>query len=114
MFKDRYIYRAKVVRVVDGDTYDVNVDLGFRITARKRLRLVDVDTPEIGGLEREFGLEVKQFVKDLIEGYVVTLETFKTGKNGRYLAEIYVGGVDYPELKLSELLLSLGYGERYE
>ncbi len=88
--KLNYTYKALVNRVVDGDTFDVTIDLGFRITTFQRLRLVDVDTPEIRGPERPDGLKVKQYVKELIEGKEVAVETFKQGKFGRYIAEVYI------------------------
>jgi endonuclease YncB( thermonuclease family) len=46
--QDPYYYRASLLRVVDGDTIDVDLDLGFNLRARHRLRLLDVDTPERG------------------------------------------------------------------
>jgi len=85
-----YTYKAHVNRVVDGDTFDVTIDLGFRITTFQRLRLVGVDTPEIRGPERPEGLKVKEYVKDLIEGKDLSIETFKIGKFGRYVAEVYL------------------------
>jgi len=56
----------------------------------QRLRLVSVNTPEIRGVERPEGLKVKEYVKELIEGKEFTVETFKIGKFGRYVAEIYL------------------------
>ena len=47
--KLNYTYKAHVDRVVDGDTFDVTVDLGFRITTYQRLRLAGVETPEVRG-----------------------------------------------------------------
>lgn len=88
--KLNYTYKALVTNVVDGDTFDVVVDLGFKITTHQRLRLVSVDTPEIRGAERPEGLKVKAYVKELIEGKEFTIETFKIGKFGRYVAEIYL------------------------
>ena len=106
--KLNYTYKANVNRVVDGDTFDVTIDLGFRITTHQRLRLVGVDTPEIRGPERPEGLKVKAYVKGLIEGKEVTIETFKIGKFGRYVAEVYLDGGE----KLSEHLLAKGMAER--
>ncbi len=85
-----YTYKAHVNRVVDGDTFDVTIDLGFRITTFQRLRLVKVNTPEIRGSERSEGLKVKEYVKELIEGKDLSIETFKIGKFGRYVAEVYL------------------------
>ena len=67
--KSCYNFRVvEINRVLDGDTIDVTIDLGFRITTFQRLRLVSVDTPEIRGPERPEGLKVKEYVKGLIEG----------------------------------------------
>jgi micrococcal nuclease len=88
--KKPYRYKAKVVKVIDGDTFDINVDLGFSIWTLQRLRLVNVNTPEIRGSERKDGLRVKRYVKELIEGKLLDVDIFKRGKYGRYVAEIYL------------------------
>lgn len=89
-----YRYYATVERVIDGDTVDVVCDCGFKITTHQRLRLADVDTPETHRpsceAEREHGKKATRFVKDLIEGQQVIIETKKTGKYGRYIATIYL------------------------
>jgi len=85
-----YYYRGKVVHIVDGDTFDIVVDLGFNIFHKVRVRLADIDTPEIFGKEKEEGLKVKDFVEKAIlnkEVYVHT-EKDKKGKYGRYIAHI--------------------------
>ena len=66
-----YDYRAKIVKVVDGDTVDVDIDLGFGVWLKdERVRLVGVDTPESRTrdlVEKAFGLAAKQFVVDFVE-----------------------------------------------
>lgn len=104
MKKPQYVYKAHVDRVIDGDTFDVTVDLGFQITTYQRLRLVDIDTPEIKGPERAEGLKVKEYVKELLEGKDVTIQSFKLGDFGRYTAEVFLEGDE----KLSEHLLAKG------
>jgi len=85
-----HIYRAKVIRVVDGDTVDFDVDLGFHISIRIRTRLVGVDSPERG--HQDFA-KATNILIDLLneqkdeEGYVI-IETQKTGKYGRWLVDI--------------------------
>lgn len=88
-----YEYRAEVTRVVDGDTVDCNVDLGFRMTARIRFRLSRINAPEVRGEERELGKASAAFLENLLSqhGNCVTIHTEKTGKYGRWLAEIFVG-----------------------
>ena len=108
--KPSYRYKARLDRVIDGDTFDVSVDLGFTITTYQRLRLVGVDTPEIRGPERPEGLKVKEYVKGLIEGKELIIETFKIGKYGRYICEVYLGNDE----KLSEHLLARKMAEKID
>ena len=85
-----HIYRAKVIRVVDGDTVDFDVDLGFHISIRIRTRLVGVDTPERG--HQDFA-KATNILIDLLneqkdEEEYVMIKTGKTGKYGRWLVDI--------------------------
>lgn len=85
-----YEYNAKITNVVDGDTMDFEIDLGFGIIYRNRLRLFGVNTPEIKGKERKRGLEVTEKVRELIEGKEVILRTHKwKGKYGRFVAHVF-------------------------
>ena len=85
-----HIYRAKVARVVDGDTVDFHVDLGFYVFIRIRTRLLGVDTPERGHPDWAKATSVLTTLlneqKDE-EGYVI-IQTEKTGKYGRWLVNI--------------------------
>lgn len=87
---DSYTRRAKVKRVVDGDTVDLEVDLGYHISLCIRGRLLGVDTPERG--QPHFALATETLASLLKEnadedGYVCVKST-KTGKYGRWLVEI--------------------------
>lgn len=82
-------YRAKLVRAVDGDTIDVEIDLGFYNFSRQRLRLLGIDTPERG---QPGYSEAKQFVQDQLAGNQFTVRTEKAGKYGRFLAEVILPG----------------------
>ena len=79
-----YEYRAKVLRVVDGDTVDVDIDLGFGIVlANERVRIMGIDTPESrtrDKTEKVFGLAAKARLKDLL-GKTAVLKT-QVSKNG--------------------------------
>jgi len=87
-------YEAIIYNVVDGDTMDFEIDLGFGIRYDGRLRLWGVDTPEVRGDEREEGLRVKAYVKELCEGQDVILKTKKwQGKYGRYVAAVWIKGL---------------------
>ena len=55
-----YIYDAKILRVIDGDTFDFEIDMGFSIRIKERMRLYGIDTPETRDTERSEGLKVKK------------------------------------------------------
>tara|TARA_R100000664_G_C2719205_1_gene113266 strand:- start:311 stop:613 length:303 start_codon:yes stop_codon:yes gene_type:complete len=83
-------YRAKVIKIVDGDTVDFDVDLGFRINIRIRTRLLGVDTPERG---HEDWAKATSVLTNLLnekkdEEDYVKIQTTKTGKYGRWLVNI--------------------------
>ena len=85
-----HIYRAKIARIVDGDTVDFNVDLGFNIYITIRTRLLDVNTPERGHPDWAKATSILTTLLDEQkdeEGYVI-IETQKTGKYGRWLVRI--------------------------
>ena len=99
MDKDPYIYRIKsVLKVVDGDTIDAAIDLGFDISLTKRIRLAGVDTPESRTTdvkEKALGLEVKEWLKKKLEGQtdiiVKTELPDSTEKYGRILGHLFIG-----------------------
>lgn len=118
MSQELYTYRCEVVRVVDGDTLDLRVDLGLRVFVDARVRLVGVNTPEIYGVEKtseEFtkGMQAKRHVDAWIvekgPNFLIHTQKDQTGKYGRWL------GTLMPEDNTSSLntyLDGLGYGER--
>jgi len=113
-----YEYKAKVIKVIDGDTIDVEVDLGWKITIKDRLRLGGIDTPETRTRDKEEkkkGLEAKQFVIDKIEGKEVLICTEKQGKFGRYLADVYYSTDEAEDFdtNLNQLLVSRGLAKIY-
>jgi len=90
-----YEYPCKIVRVVDGDTVDVDIDLGFsHWIHNERIRLYGVDTPECrtrDAEEKAAGLLAKAFVEDALHiGGTYTLQTREKGKFGRFLGVIFV------------------------
>lgn len=104
-----YQYKAKIERVVDGDTIYVDVDLGFFLRQVMILRLKGVDTPEIRGPERPQGLIAKQFVEDtLAQCPAVVIRTYKLGKYGRYIADLWykIGSDNEEEILNSGTLLN--------
>ena len=103
-----YEYPIKKCRVVDGDTFQFEVKLGFGVTIDIMVRLSNYDAPEVTGKEKEQGLIVKDICNELFALYKdVRIKTFKTskfnekdksGKHGRYLAEVYLDGVNLVDL----------------
>ena len=90
-----YDYQCKIVRVVDGDTVDVDIDLGFDTwRCGERIRLYGVDTPECRTLDAEekaAGFLAKEFVEDALHvGGTYRLQTKEKGKFGRSLGTIYL------------------------
>ncbi len=102
-----YKYRAKVIKVIDGDTIDVDIDLGFfTVLHMQRIRLYGIDAPEIRGAERFMGLESKAWLKHKIEGREIELVTFKDskGKYGRWLGVVYFKNRNINELMVNKEL----------
>ena len=91
-----YQYKAKVERVIDGDTIDIVIDLGFKITTFQRIRLANINTPETYNVKRDSeeyqsGLTSKQFVEERLaaNNNEIKLETVKVQeKYGRYIGTI--------------------------
>lgn len=91
-----YEYYAKVLKVIDGDTIDVEINLGFSIIRKERVRIANIDAYETslrGGTtqaQKQIGLKGKKFLNDLILNKKVILRTQKeSGKYGRYIAFVY-------------------------
>lgn len=91
-----YVYRCKVVKIIDGDTVDVDIDLGFGVWMKnKRVRLYGIDTPESRTRdlkEKKYGLAAKQFLTNMLDdpgGIVLKTHKDKTGKFGRILGELW-------------------------
>ena len=113
---DKFIYNAKLDRVVDGDTCDSLIDLGFNTFVKKRIRFVGVDTWESRTRNKEEkvkGLEAKAYTKDKLmnsDDGKFTLKSYGTGKYGRVLGEIFIKG---EESSLNDLLKINGHAYEY-
>jgi micrococcal nuclease len=106
-----YTYKAVVVRIVDGDTLDADVDLGFYMKTRQRFRLARIDTPERG---EEGFTEATDRVKELCPvGSTIVIGTEKTGGFGRWLAEVTYSKDEQPR-NLSDQLLMEGHAKLYK
>lgn len=90
-----YQYRCQIVRVVDGDTVDVDIDLGFSVWLKKqRIRMYGIDTPESRTRdleEKKYGLGAKDFLINMLSHDKIILKTHKDaeGKFGRILGELW-------------------------
>jgi micrococcal nuclease len=111
-----YEYKCKILRIVDGDTVDVDVDLGWGVWMhRQRIRIMGIDTPESRTkdlVEKQFGLAAKQFVKDLMPiGSEQIIKTFKdeTGKFGRMLGDFKFDN----DVLLSQLMIENHHAVAY-
>ena len=109
-------YSAKLSRVVDGDTCDAMIDLGFDIWVKKRIRFMGVDTWESrtrNKEEKKKGLAAKAFTKDMLENSdkgKFAIISHGVGKYGRVLGEIFVKGYDN---SLNDLLKENGHAYEY-
>lgn len=108
-----YQYKGKVLKVIDGDTYDIEVDLGFNTKKTERFRLKNIDTPEVWRpiSEEELlrGIEASNFVKNLIEGKEIILISTKSspGIYGRYECDIKLPN----EIDLATLIKEKGFSK---
>ena len=121
--KSCYNFRVtKINRVVDGDTIDVTLDLGFSLTKKERVRIAGVDTPEKRTRdleEKELGIDATNWLKDKIKDtlagddeLVIRTELVGgVGKYGRLLGWLYVGD---DELSLNEQMITEGYAWEYD
>ena len=94
-----YRYKVSVVKVVDGDTIDVDIDLGFGMTYKKqRVRMLGIDTPESRTrdlVEKKFGNASKAHLKSILESGGIQLVSHDKGKFGRILGELFIGDSSY-------------------
>ena len=90
-----YRYKVNVVKVVDGDTVDVDIDLGFGMSYKKqRVRMVGIDTPESRTrdlVEKKFGKASKAHLKSILESGDIELVSHDNGKFGRILGDLFIG-----------------------
>ena len=111
-----YEYAIKeIVRVVDGDTIDILIDLGFDLTKKERVRLAGIDTPESRTKdleEKAMGLEAKEFLTRLLTDGMTSglrVKTEKDGKYGRMLGSIYCG-----DTNINTEMIYRGYAWEYD
>ena len=119
---EKYIYKAKLERVIDGDTVDALIDLGFDTWVKKRIRYKGIDTWESRTKdldEKKLGLAAKDRNKELLEsvsskpGYF-RLKSHGVGKYGRVLGEIFVKDIEGIEYNVNQTLIDEGHAYEYE
>ena len=116
-----YEYKIKLDRVIDGDTVDAYIDLGFDVSVKKRIRFMGINTPESRTRdleEKAKGLAAKERVKELLEGCEnIKLTSHGVGKYGRCLGELFIDIVDDREKltleSVNQLLIKEGHAKEY-
>ena len=105
-----YNYRAKIIDVYDGDTVTAMVDLGFLHFQEMKLRLYGINTPELRGEEKEAGMVVRDILRVMVLDKEVEIRSYKDkqGKYGRYLANIFLDGLD-----VNQWLVDNGHAKPY-
>ena len=119
---EKYNYKAKLVRVVDGDTVDALIDVGFDIWFKKRIRFKGIDTWESRTRnleEKALGLKAKARTKELLEkvssksGYF-RIKSYGLGKYGRVLADVFIMDKDGKQWRVNNQLIKEGHAYKYE
>ena len=119
MDRDPYVYRIKsITKVVDGDTIDANIDLGFDISLTKRIRLAGIDSPESRTTnlkEKALGLETKEWLKKTLEDakdiLIKTEKPDSTEKYGRIIGHLFIND---QETSLNNQMIDEGYALPYD
>ena len=119
---EKYIYKAKLDRVVDGDTVDALIDVGFDIWFKKRIRFKGLDTWESRTRnleEKALGLKAKARTKELLEkvssksGYF-RIKSYGLGKYGRVLADVFIMDKDGKQWNVNKTLITEGHAYVYD
>jgi len=113
-----YQYKAKLVRVVDGDTVDAMIDCGFSTFKKERIRLYGIDTPECRTRDKEEkkrGLAAKARLKEIIKesknSFIVETYMDKKGKYGRLLGKLFKEGDSFKSY--NDMLVEEGHAKEY-
>lgn len=119
---DKYIYRAKLERVVDGDTVDAMIDVGFNIWIKRRIRFKGMNAWESRTRnleEKKLGLAAKDRLIELLTevsskpGFF-RIKSYGEGKYGRVLAELFIMDNDGNVININETLIAEGYAHEYD
>ena len=109
-----YYYKIELLRVVDGDTVDVRIDLGFNVWHKCRVRLMGINAPESRTRDKEEkkrGLAAKQWLINTLDSAQADIEmrSHGSGKYGRILGEIYIN-----DININQLMVSEGHAIKYD
>tara|TARA_B110000263_G_scaffold163601_1_gene142442 strand:+ start:1074 stop:1427 length:354 start_codon:yes stop_codon:yes gene_type:complete len=106
-------YNCTLIRVIDGDTIDVNIDLGFNIWHKGRIRMAGIDTPESRTRNKEekvLGLAAKSRLKELLKKKKLSINcTKEKGKFGRILADVLAN-----DININKQLMDEGHARPYQ
>ena len=116
-----YNYKIYPLKLIDGDTIDAEIDLGFDIKVKKRVRFMGINAPESRTRdleEKAKGLAAKERVQELLEGCKnIKLTSHGVGKYGRCLGELFIDVVDDREKltmeSVNQLLIKEGHAKEY-
>ena len=119
-----YTYNGKLLRTIDGDTVEIllektfslDIDFGFFVKDKMELkksaivtfRLLGINAPESKGPSREVGKKSKDYLDSLLREKNIVVNSYKQDKYGRWLAELFVDGVN-----INKLMLESGYAQKY-
>lgn len=117
-----YIYKAKCIGVIDGDTAVVDIDVGFHLWVKGvTIRFARINAWELRKDERKRGLEARKWLKVMIENSEIVIEVIKpkgkklTDSFGRYIAEVFVEETTSHRLiNINDLLVEKGHARLYE
>ena len=114
-----YEYRCKVVKIIDGDTVDVDIDLGFGVWLKKeRIRMFGIDTPESRTRdleEKKYGLAAKAYITKLLDdegGIVLKTRKDAEGKYGRILGELW-RTTDFADKSINQIMIEKHHAVSY-
>ena len=113
-----YEYKCKLVKVVDGDTVDVDIDLGFGVWLQnQRIRMYGIDAPESrtsNSTEKMYGIAAKKFLIGMLDDKELILKTHKDakGKYGRILGEIW-RTTDFADQSINEYMVEKHHAVAY-
>ena len=119
----KYIYSIKVLKIIDGDTIDAEIDLGYNIKVKKRIRLKGINAPETRlqskiknieerKAEKSRGLIAKARLREICDNNEILLESVGIGKYGRVLGILYLAGGNRI-LNINNMLLEEGHAAKY-